>query len=223
MNNRALQNHLLFKSALGVALAVVCGLALWKLDLGDAWENASYDYLFRFGPRPVTNQVVVLEMDKLAYDYFKQQSQKWDRELHAEVLHRLADDKCSLVVLDSLLRGPRDPTKDAALAAAMQRHSRIVLMAEPAGVTHYAVTNAVRPTRPTEPFLSAASNHWGIAWLDPDLDSIVRRHWPFPSPAPHDHLPRLPMMAAQMAGVSMSAVPQERWLRYYGVEGSGLI
>jgi len=78
--------------ALGAALAVLCGLALWSLAFGEAWTNASYDYLFRFAARPVTNQVVVILMDNLAYKHFSQKREEpWDRDLHAQLLHRLAE------------------------------------------------------------------------------------------------------------------------------------
>ena len=110
----------------------------------------------------------------------------------------------------------RDPAQDEALAEAMRRQQHIVLMAEQAQVTHPTLAGA-QPTLPSEPFLSAAGTNWGVAWLDPDLDSIVRRHWPFPSPGPY---PSLPWTAARLAGAPLSEVPQERWLRYYGRDGA---
>ena len=68
---------------------------------------------------------------------------------------------------------------DGALAGAMRRQRHVVLMAEQAQVTLTSMAGA-QPVLPTEPFLSSAGTNWGVAWLDPDLDSIVRRHWPFP-------------------------------------------
>jgi hypothetical protein len=47
----ALHQHRLFKPAIGAVLAVLCGLFLWATPRGDAWVNASYDYLFRFATR----------------------------------------------------------------------------------------------------------------------------------------------------------------------------
>ena len=158
-------------------------------------------------------------MDNEAYDQFHQiRGQAWDRGVHARLLNRLADDGCALVVFDSFFAqpDPRDPAKDEALAEAMRRLQRIVLMAEQAQVTHPTLAGA-QPIPPTEPFLSAARTNWGVAWLDPDLDSIVRRHWPFASPGPY---PSLPWTAARLAGASLSENPQERWLRYYGRDGA---
>jgi len=213
---KAIRKHKWFSSVVGAALAVLCGLVLWKAPLGEAWVNASYDYLFRFGSHAVTNKVVVILMDNEAYDHFQQaRGQPWDRELHTRLLQRLADDGCALVVFDAFFRGPRDPVKDAALAEAMRRQHRVILMADQAALTHPTLAGA-HPTRPAEPFLSAAGTNWGVAWLDPDLDSIVRRHWPFPSPGPY---PSLSWAAARLAGAPLSEDPQERWLRYYGASG----
>jgi CHASE2 domain-containing sensor protein len=213
MKSKANKKGKLFNSVLGAALTVICGLALWKMPLGEAWVDASYDYLFRFSARSVTNQVVVILMDNEAHDYFHQKrGPPWDRALHAQLLRRLADDGCGLVVFDSFFRGPRDPATDELLAAAMRRQRRIALMAEPVEVVHPNLVG-VRPALPSEPFLTAARMNWGIAWLDPDLDSIVRRHWPTPAPGPY---PSLPWTAARLMGAQLSEQPRESWLRYYG-------
>jgi CHASE2 domain-containing sensor protein len=206
-----------FEAALGAALAVLCGFVLWQMPLGEPWLNASYDYLFRFGARAVTNRVTLILMDNEAYAQFHQiRGQPWDRRLHTRLLNRLADDGCALVVFDSFFQQPQDPSRDKVLAEAMRRQQRIVLMAEQAQVTHPTLAGA-QPTPPSEPFLSAAGTDWGVAWLDPDRDSIVRRHWPFPSPGPY---PSLPWTAARLAGAQLSKDPQERWLRYYGRDGA---
>ena len=216
MKLRAIRKVALHKSATGAVLAALCGLALWRMPLGEAWVNASYDYLFRFGARSVTNRVTLILMDNEAFDYFHQlRGQPWDRALHTRLLNRLADDGCRLVVFDSFFRLPGDPAQDQALAAAMQRQPGIALMADQAQVTHPVVAGA-HPILPTEPFLSTVGTNWGVAWLRPDLDAIVRRHWPYPSPGPY---PSLPWTAARLSGTLLSNKPQERWLRYYGRDG----
>jgi CHASE2 domain-containing sensor protein len=205
-----------FQCVFGAALAVFCGWLLWGTALGGPWVNASYDYLFRFGARPVTNDVALVLMDNEAYDHFHQtRGQPWDRGLHAQLLNKLADDGCRLVVIDSFFGTLRDPAKDQALADAMHRQRHIVLMAEQARITAPGVTGA-RPVLPADLFLNAAGTNWGVAWLDRDPDSIVRRQWPFPSPGPY---PSLPWAAAMICGVSLDPTPQERWLRYYGRNG----
>jgi len=215
----AIWQHEFLKSALGAAMVMLCGLLLWKSPLGEPWVNASYDYLFRFSAHSATNNVALIVMDNEAYDQFHQaRGQPWDRALHAQLLNKLADDDCSLVVFDSFFRKPGDLTTDKMLADAMRRQRHIVLMAEQAQVIHPALSGA-RPILPAEPFLDAAGTNWGVAWLDPDsaYDSIVRRHWPFPSPGPY---PSLPETAARLAGEQLNLDPQERWLRYYGQVGT---
>jgi CHASE2 domain-containing sensor protein len=212
---KAIGQHEFFKSALGAAMVVLCGFMLWKMPLGEPWVNTSYDCLVRFGARAVTNRVTLIMMDNEAYDHFHQiRGQPWDRGLHARLLNRLADDGCALVVFDSFFRQPCDSTTDEALAEAMRRQQRIVLMSEQAEVTYPGLAGA-QPTLPSELFLDAAGTNWGVACLDPD--STVRRHWPFPSPGPY---PSLPWTAARLAGASLSEKPQERWLRYYGRDGA---
>lgn len=210
-------NKPLLVSALGAALTVLVGLLLWGTSLGESWTNASYDYLFRFGSRSVTNQVVLILMDNGAFDAFGQvRGQPWDRALHARLLNRLADDGCALAVFDSFFRELRDPQKDDALAAAMRRQKHVVLMAEQTQLAHPTL-EGVQPVRPAEKFLEACGTNWGVAWLNPDLDRIVRQQWPFPSPGPY---PSLPWTAALQAGKKLSEVPQERWVRYYGPHGA---
>src|SRR5258708_5796044 len=98
----ALRQHRLFRPAAGALLTAGCGLVLWGTSLGDSWVNFSYDYLFRFNSRSVTTPVVIIKMDNEAYDSSQQNRKElWDRGLHAELLNRLANDGCRLVVFDA--------------------------------------------------------------------------------------------------------------------------
>lgn len=207
----------------GAALAVLCGLMLWTMPLGEAWMNASYDYLFRFGTRAVTNNVALIMMDNEAYAYFRQtRGQPWDRALHAQLLNKLADDGCALVVMDCFFREPGDQAQDEALANAMRRQHHIVLMAEQSEITLSEVRHptlvGMHPNPPAEPFCGASGTNWGVACLQPDPDLIVRRHWPFSSPGPP--YPSLPQTAARLEGVRLSESPHEQWLRYYSRDGA---
>jgi len=217
----AIIQHKFFKPAVGAGLAILCGLVLWDSPLGERWANASYDYIFRFGARPVTNQVALILMDNDAYAHYRQvrEPPSWNRALHAELLKKLADDGCALVILDTFFRAPREPDSDLALAAALRRQRGVVLMAKQTESEHQKPEQkleSVAPLLPEENLLAATGTNWGVAWLDDDLDGIVRRHWPFPSPGPH---PSLPWAAATMAGARLSEAPRERWLRYYGERG----
>ena len=217
MNNKVVRQKGILSSVQGAVLAALCGLMLWNMPLGEAWVNASYDYLFRFGTRSITNSVTLIMMDNEAYAYFDQtRGQPWDRALHTRLLNKLADDGCSLVVMDCFFRESRDLAQDEALANAMRRQHHIVLMAEQSKVTHPTLAG-MHPNLPAEPFYSAAGTNLGVAWLDPDQDSVVRRHWPFPSPGPY---PSLPQTAARLEGARLDESPHEKWLRYYGQDGA---
>jgi len=206
-----------FASVAGAALAVLAGLLLWGTPLGDSWSNASYDYLFPFATRAVTNQAVLILMDNGAFDHFRQsRSEPWDRARHTQLLNRLADDGAELVVFDAFFGELRDPRKDDAFAAALRRQKRVVLMAKQSELANIALTG-VQPSLPAPKFLEACRTNWGVGWLSPDLDQIVRRQWPFPSPGPY---PSLPWTVAQQLGKKLNDTPQERWVRYYGQHGS---
>jgi CHASE2 domain-containing sensor protein len=187
------------------------------MPIGEKYVNASYDYLFRFGARAVTNKVVLVLMDNEAYDALHQSRDRaWDRALHAKFLDRLGVDGCSLAVYDVFFSEPGDSAADSRLAAALKRPAAVVLMAEQASVALSSEFAAARPTLPIPLLLAATGTNWGVAWLDPDLDLTVRRHWPFPSPGLYHSLP---WAAACLAGADLDDTPQERWLRYYGGGG----
>lgn len=217
MKEPSVNQHDRWKPAIGAALAVLCGLLLWATALGEPWVHASYDYLFRFGSHPVTNDVVLVLMDNDSFDHFRQdRAEPWDRALHARLLERLADDGCAVTVIDAFFRTPRDPAKDAQLVRAMERQRRLVLMAERAQV-HHPELSADYPVLPARPFLEAANGRWGVAWLEPELDRIVRRHWPPVSPG---HYPTLPETVARAAAIRFNDLPRPKWLRYYGRHGA---
>ncbi|HZR18894.1 MAG TPA: serine/threonine-protein kinase [Verrucomicrobiae bacterium] len=225
----ALRHHKFFRPAIAATLTAACGLLLLCTPQGDAWVNASYDYLFRFVARTSTLPVVLIEMDNDSYEFFHQkrgEHERWDRALHAQLLERLAQDGCRLVVFDSWFHEPMDPAKDKALADALQRQPAVVLMAGAGGpflknaISPDADMDSVEPFLPAKIFRDAANNHWGIAGLDPVGDGgIVRRHWPFPASGA-DNLPSLPWAAATLFGAKLSEQPQEQWLRYYSQEGA---
>ncbi len=218
MRIQVIIHHRYFDFAVVAALSVICGWLLWLMPLGESWKRASYDYLFRFGARANTNQVTLVLMDNSSFAQLKQtRGEPWDRGLHAQLLNRLADDGCRLVIFDSFFRAPRAAATDTALVNALRRQNQVLLMAEQAELSHPDFLE-VQPILPEKIFLEAARTNWGVAWLDPDMDSVVRRLWPFPSPGPYASLP---WQAASLMGAELSTKPAERWLRYYGPDGPG--
>ncbi len=200
----------------GTALAAaVVGAFLWLTPLGDRWERLSYDLLFRFGAKEPSSDVVLVLMDNESYDYFHQsRGLPWDRSIHARLLNRLADDGCAMVVMDCFFRDRRDASADDALAAAIRRQRRVALMAEQTRIQHPQIESA-HILRPVEPFIGASRNTCGVAWLSPDADLIVRKHWPFPSTTVVSSLPET---AAHAMGTS-TRNDEKRWLNYYKQDG----
>ncbi|MGO8700058.1 MAG: CHASE2 domain-containing protein [Limisphaerales bacterium] len=216
----------LTKSSLaGAGLTALVGLLLWGTMLGDPWVNASYDLLFRFGTRGVTNQVVLIEMDNAACRALGQTRELWNRALHAQLLNQLAKASCPLVVFDLFFDEPRDAPTDNLLAAAMRRHGNVVLKAEVQTPARPG-TETIEVALPRKLFLEAATK-WGLGEVklsDDQPNKPVRRHWPFPAPV--SGFPSLPWTAALLAGAPPDKLPQEehpqeQWLRYYGPRGGG--
>jgi CHASE2 domain-containing sensor protein len=207
------------KSALvGAALAVLCGLLLWGTPLGDGWVNASYDCLFRFGSRSVTNRVALVLMDDESDEQLHQKrGAPWDRALHAQLLKKLADDKSSLVVFDIHFKSAQTAETDSALAHAIRQHGRVVLMADILPSGHPGLDKAsIWP--PQELFLKAAAGY-GVGHADPDTLQVARRHWPFFAPGEGDFR-SLGWVAAEKFGARLDPAFDKQWLRYYGENGA---
>jgi CHASE2 domain-containing sensor protein len=208
--------HKRFRPIMGAALAVLCGLALWKMPLGDKFADASYDYLFLFGSRVVTNNIELVLIDNAACVNLRLSRTNWDRGLHAELLNRLTEGGNRLVVFDVFFDGERKKETDSALASAMRRHGHVVLATkrvEP----QWPGLGIAQVIPPATLFFDAATNH-GVAEVETNGLEIVRRHWPFLAGA--DELNQsLPGTAAKLAGAALNKEPEERWLRYYGERG----
>jgi CHASE2 domain-containing sensor protein len=200
---------------IGAALAVLCGWALWT-PLGEGWENASYDSLFRFGHRAVTNQLVIIQMDNESYDSLQQDRNKiWDRSLHADLLNQLTADRARLVVFDVLFKTPDDPAKDEKLAEAMRKNGHVVIAAfvEDGNENDPQIERA-DIEQPQQLFLDAATN-WGLGKAGASTYQLVRQHWPFVAPGEGD-FHSLGWVAAQVDRAHFDTNAEHQWLRYYG-------
>lgn len=207
----AVTRHPRFRVAAGAMAVAACGLFVWRLPVGEAWAETSYDYLFRFSSRSVTNRVAIIRLDNDAYANLGQRrDQRWDRALHARLINKLKDDGCALVVMDIFFREAGSNVADAALAAALKRPGKVVLMAEAIEVTHPDLVGA-RVNQPAAAFVESAAS--GIGKADANTGEIVRRHWPHPAPV--TGFPSLAWTAAVLAGSNLPEEPVKQWLRYY--------
>ncbi len=200
-----------FLALVGALLVGFAGLVVGRMPAGEALADASYDYLFRFSGRGATNRVAIIRLDNASYaELGQRRGQRWDRALHARLLNKLKDDGCPLVVLDVFFREPGPPEADAALAAALKRPGKAVLMAEVREAEHPELESA-SVGLPLSPFIEVAE--YGIGKAEAATGGIVRRHWPFPAPQPG--YPSLAWTAAGLAGAVLPEQPAEQWLRYY--------
>lgn len=217
MNLNALRAHKFFRPGVGACLAILCGLVLCFTRLGDSWVNGSYDYFFLLSSSVPTNEIALILMDNPSYATLHQtRGQPWDRALHADLLNKLADDGCPLVVFDVIFKEPKDPTKDAALAQALSRQKNVVLAAKLTSISQSSRSeNGLESATLVPPFemlLRAARTNWGVILSDPDLDGIVRRHWPFPAPSSY---PSIAWTAAALARAKLPVKEEKQWLRYH--------
>jgi CHASE2 domain-containing sensor protein len=173
------------------------------MPVGDPWVNASYDYLFRFGARGVSNKCVLVLMDGAASQAQDQVIGNWDRALHAQFLTNLWMGGSPLVVFDVFLRRAKGPS-DQALAEAIRAHGHVVLAG---GVVAPETPKAeiLEGSAPYELFLGAASD-WGVAQVEDNPSRTVRRHLPFAGSG-SNHLQSLPWAAARPAGAKLADTP----------------
>jgi adenylate cyclase len=105
-------------------LAAILAATLYLTGFGNRIELYFHDTWYQLrGTRSVPNDVVVVAMDELSYrNLGVSLNQAWPRELHAQLLDKLASFGARKVVFDILFLDPgSDPKADEHLAAAMQK------------------------------------------------------------------------------------------------------
>lgn len=203
---------------IGAVLTVFVGLCLWTFPIGQGLEHLSYDLPTVFSSPFISDEVVIVQMDKASNLKFNPYLGPVSyRPWHARLLDRLKADGCKMVVLDVFLKGPGSEEADKDLIRALEGYERIVLPADRIPVAHPKI-RAYTTVPPWSNFVAVATN-WGIAAVEPDTDGIVRKHYP------GENLdPSLPWAAALLAKAPLTNTPAvrltERWLRYYGPYGS---
>ena len=199
---------------MGAVLTILCGLLVWGTRLGDRLEEVSYDYLFLHARTP-SNNVELVFMDEATYRAFNQtRAKSWDRRHHADLLNKLTDDGCRMVVLDMFFEHTNDANADTALAEAIRRQGQVILAARAIEERRSGFSSIQAGLAPF--FLNAARG-WGYG--DAGVPELETPRWE-PFDALPD-LPSLPRVAAALSGAHAKATDQKRWLRYYG-EDHGL-
>lgn len=147
----------------GMAAAMTAQDWLWRLD------GVFYDAAMVSRQRAADPDVVIVAIDDRSLSEIGRWP--WDRAVHAALLERLTELGASVVAMDVMFHEPAadKPAGDAALAAAIERHGRVVLP-----VTH--ATYAARSdgeARPAPVFAKAAAA-LGHIHIELDPDGIAR-------------------------------------------------
>lgn len=156
-----------------LCVALVLGFAMWayKSQVLQRMDLAIYDNVLRLNTRPAPADIVIVAVDEASLDTLG--GWPWSREIHAQLLDRLADARPRAVALDVLFSEPSGPA-DAALALSLQR-----LRAQSAVFLPVTVLMPLVPGRTPQPLrpllsLEQAATALGHVHVELDADGVVR-------------------------------------------------
>jgi len=87
------------------------------------WDNLSYDRFLKLFTHGYDNDIVLVEIDDESLA--RNGRWPWSRNIHAELINRLAAGAPRAIVYDTLFTEPSDPSDDAALSASMARAGNV--------------------------------------------------------------------------------------------------
>src|SRR5690554_1400213 len=125
-----------------------------------------YDKAITTWPAPIDDSVALVSIDEHSLDVLGRWP--WDRELHARLIHQLADAGANVIILDILF--PEPSPSDQALADAMERHGRVVLP------IHYspASTRQQMAEQLPAPLLEKTASALGHVHVELEEDGVAR-------------------------------------------------
>lgn len=106
--------------------AAALGLALLWSGVGSDLEQASQDLRSGFATHRASGNVTVVEIDGRSIAAYRRWP--WPRSIHARLVDRLHSAGAKLIAFDVDFSSPSDAAGDGALAAALQRADRAVLL-----------------------------------------------------------------------------------------------
>jgi CHASE2 domain-containing sensor protein len=194
------------QDVIGAGLVILVGLgALGARPFGLWFEEWSYDLPYALRPDLVADDIVVVAMDAASRTALAQDdANRWNRQLHANLLDRLIGRGARVVVFTTVFSEPSATnTADRVFAQALRRaRGRVALAASlAAGSTNGALLQPV-------PDLAAAAL-WGLLTLPNGTDEIVRHLDP-----PADS-PTLAARTAQLLTRPSTNLLLSRWFNYY--------
>ncbi len=198
------------------SITMLIGLTLWGLPLGRGWVHWSFDLPTVLRPGVVPQEILLIQLTETSLRELHQSSEKFQRTNHANLLKKLTAAPARLVVFDVHFPAsePR-PGEDAPLAEAIRNNGRVVLASVYSQLPGYSIGVAEPPLDT----FAAGARGWGISRVALDTDMAIRWHDPGSS-----NRASLAWVAAEALGAPVTRVPEnrfeDRWLRYYGDEGS---
>lgn len=158
---------------IGVVLAALAFLA-YRQGLVEMAELKSLDSRFRMrGVTPPQSPIILVSIDQDSFDELGL-SWPWPRDLHANLLHKLAPGHPKLIALDILFTEAKpDPQEDRTLAEAIKKAGNVILATE-----YTEVPSAFGPKMSLSLPILLVREHalgYGPVNLIIDQDGIVRR------------------------------------------------
>lgn len=196
-------------------VALLAGIAFLS-PLREPWSNLSYDLLFRVRPNIDVSRedVVIVDMDADSEKALGQQSvQAWNRNLHAQLLKRLASEHADLVGFDVVFgeTGSTPSAADEALLAAARQQGRVVFGA--LQQEKRSPDGKIIGTQLERSFQNSLPATWvGLVEESFGQDRAIRKHFPGTR--------EIHSLAWKAAELTMANPPLEpfaaRWINYYG-------
>ncbi len=112
---------------IGGLLGAFLGLGSWALELE---ENTGLEWLFhQRGAIQPPDEIAIIAIDKHSADQLglPNESEKWPRQLHAQLVTQLATAGVKSITFDMLFKTPRDPVDDHAFANAVDSANNVIL------------------------------------------------------------------------------------------------
>ena len=149
-------------------------LTQWGEDL----ESLSYDSIFLLrGPRQSPENIVVIAIDESSLDQIDSRW-PWPRSIHAKLVDKLREQGASVIGFDLLFAEYSDLENDKALADAINRHGKVVLVSELASSEdkQMGMNNFQQLVRPL-PIMEQSEKelNLGLANISYDKDGFLRR------------------------------------------------